>query len=104
MEVEVVLKYIEALMSLNTNKIKVKQNHIGVVTPYKRQMYHIKEQLKNKNWTNIEVGTVETFQGREKRIIIITTVRAQRSLLLPDRDYELGFISEEKVFCISFLT
>lgn len=46
---------------------------------------------------NVEVGTTETFQGREKRIIIITTVRAQKDLLLYDKKYNLGFVKHEKV-------
>lgn len=87
-------------MFLNRNNIKVAQTDIGIVTPYKRQMYRIKECLMEREWENIEVGTVETFQGREKRVIIITTVRAQRSLLLQDREYELGFVRSEKVMHI----
>lgn len=84
-------------MFLNDNNIKVAQTDIGIVTPYKRQMHRIKECLMVRDWENIEVGTVETFQGREKRVIIITTVRAQRSLLLQNREYELGFVKSEKV-------
>lgn len=93
LEVETVIKYVEALMSLEV----IAQTDIGIVTLYKRQMYRIKECLIEKNWENIEVGTVDTFQGREKRVVIITTVRAQRSSVLPDNDYELGFVREDKV-------
>lgn len=98
MEIETVIKYVEALMSLKViNNIKIAEIDIGIVTPYKRQMYRIKECLRKKNLENIEVGTVDTFQGREKRVIIITTVRAKRSLLHPDNDYELGFVRQDKV-------
>lgn len=47
----------------------------------------------------IEVGTTEVFQGREKRIIIISTVRAQPSLLKYDKCYKLGFVKNAKVRC-----
>lgn len=60
-------------------------------------MYRIKYALSE--YKDIEIGTVETFQGREKRIIIISTVRGQHSLLLYDRKYNLGFVSNEKVCC-----
>lgn len=46
---------------------------------------------------NIEVGTTETFQGREKRVIIISTVRSNRNLLDYDKKYNLGFLVSEKV-------
>lgn len=91
------IKYVEALMSLNKTGVKVQEKHIGIVTPYKRQMYRIKQRLVHKNFTEIEVGTVELFQGREKRIIIINTVRAQGSLVLEDKKYNLGFVKDPKV-------
>lgn len=43
---------------------------IGVVTPYRRQVDKVAEALLN----NIEADTVHKFQGREKEIIIMSTV------------------------------
>ncbi|KAJ8929386.1 hypothetical protein NQ314_017936 [Rhamnusium bicolor] len=59
-------------------------------------VYKIREHLRNKNFDGVEVGTTETFQGREKRVIIISTVRAQQDLLLYDKKYNLGFVSNER--------
>lgn len=95
------VRYVEALMTLNDAHVKVEEKDIGIVTPYKRQVYRIKEKLKSKNWSEIEVGTVEAFQGREKRIVIISTVRAQYSLLHYDKTYSLGFVNSDKVYVIS---
>lgn len=53
--------------------------------------------LAKKNIEGVEVGTVEIFQGREKRIIIISTVRGTPNLLLEDSKYNLGFVSNEPV-------
>lgn len=61
------------------------------------QMYRIKDKLQHNGFSGVEVGTPEVFQGREKRIIIISTVRAQASLLLYDKKYKLGFIKNKKV-------
>lgn len=60
-------------------------------------MYKIKELLKRHQFEKVEVGTTETFQGREKRIIIISTVRGRQDLLLYDKKYNLGFVRDDKV-------
>ena len=48
---------------------------IGVLTLYAGQRDEIKSGLKNEKVDNIEVSTVDGFQGREKDIIIVSTVR-----------------------------
>lgn len=67
-------------------------------------MYKIKELLKRNNFEKVEVGTTETFQGREKRIIIISTVRARQDLLLYDKKYNLGFVRNDKVSIYEIIT
>ncbi|KAK5650663.1 hypothetical protein RI129_001692 [Pyrocoelia pectoralis] len=98
-EAEMVIKYVAALLTLA--EIEVLQSEIGVVTPYTRQVYRIKELLSKRNYSDVEVGTTEAFQGSEKRIIIISTVRAQYDLLLYDRKYKLGFVANEKRFNVA---
>lgn len=46
---------------------------------------------------NITVASVEEFQGQERLIIIITTVRSRRELVDSDYQYGLGFLSNAKV-------
>ncbi|XP_018580188.1 putative helicase mov-10-B.1 [Anoplophora glabripennis] len=102
-ETQMVLKYVQTLTQLgfDSEEHKVLPEHIGVVTPYIRQVYNIREQLRKNNFAGIEVGTTETFQGREKRIIIISTVRAKDNLLAYDRKYNLGFVKNEKRFNVA---
>ena len=47
----------------------MKNTSIGVITPYRAQRNKIKEMI---NLTDIEIGTVDSFQGREKDIIIFS--------------------------------
>ncbi|XP_050511315.1 putative helicase mov-10-B.1 isoform X2 [Diabrotica virgifera virgifera] len=97
-EAQMVIKYIRALQALEflDEEDKVKPSDIGIVTPYARQVYTLKALLKGNQIEGVDVGTTETFQGREKRIIIISTVRAQKDLLLYDKLYKLGFVKNEK--------
>lgn len=53
------------------------ENLVGVITPFKAQVACIKLELKKqmpKDYSKISVGTVHTFQGAERKIIILSTV------------------------------
>jgi helicase MOV-10 len=75
----------------------VDQKDIGIIAPYIRQVYKLKAKLKDNGWEDIEVGTTETYQGREKRVILISTVRSKRNLLSFDSKFKLGFVANAKV-------
>ncbi|XP_046395305.1 putative helicase mov-10-B.1 [Ischnura elegans] len=99
-EVEVVLKYIKQLLSLK-GASKVTEKDIGVLSPYTRQVHKLKQALRKKNWTDIEVGSTEIYQGREKRIMIISTVRSAKSSIEVDSHYRMGFLTDPKRFNVA---
>lgn len=54
-----------------------RENLIGIITPFKAQVDCVKVELKKRlptHCSNISVGTVHTFQGAERKIIILSTV------------------------------
>lgn len=73
---------------------------IGVISPYKQQVLHLKVKLEtlckahNVNLKEtIEVNTVDAFQGREKDIIIFNCVRANSSINIQS---SLGFLTDQR--------
>ncbi|PNF41191.1 hypothetical protein B7P43_G01458 [Cryptotermes secundus] len=100
-ELETVVRYVQDLLKGGPSREPVQQEDIGILAPYIRQVYKLKAKLKHKAWENIEVGTTETFQGREKRVIIVSTVRSQRNLLELDSKLKLGFVANAKRFNVA---
>jgi len=69
-------------------KVKISEN-IGIISPYSEQVKILEELYKNENEIDTEVNTIDSFQGREKDIIIISFVRS-------NEEKETGFLSEER--------
>lgn len=51
-----------------------------------------------KKWDQVLVGSVEQLQGQERDIIIISTVRSKPELISFDTKFNLGFVSNAKVY------
>ncbi|KOG98301.1 ATP-dependent 5'-3' DNA helicase HCS1 [Saccharomyces eubayanus] len=84
-EISIVKEHIENLRSLN-----VPQDSIGVISPYNAQVSHLKKQIHDElKLTDIEISTVDGFQGREKDVIILSLVRSNEK-------FEVGFLKEER--------
>ena len=52
----------------------IKQQDIGIITPYNNQVRHIRK-LVQVDYPDVEVQSVDGFQGREKEVIILSLVR-----------------------------
>ena len=76
---------------------------IGIITPYRKQVQKIRQLLKYKLASTshderlLKVGSVEEFQGQERRVIVISTVRSQLiNLEQFDVRFKLGFVGHPK--------
>ena len=67
------------LLEINRNCSQKKR--IAVITAYSGQKYSIENMVKELNLVNldIEINTVDAFQGNQKDIIIYSTVRSNKS-------------------------
>lgn len=70
--------------------------HIAVVSGFRLQLLLLRKSLRNVG-SGIEVVPVESIQGREKHVVIVSTVRTRANLLAAqsDKRHELGFMFHE---------
>jgi len=74
----------------------VKPTDIGIISPYHKQCQRLRFMCLGEG-VDVEVGTTELFQGREKRVIIISTVRSrQQDQVQNDLKFSLGFLGNYK--------
>jgi len=78
-EADLVVAKVNALLAAG-----VSLSQIGVITPYAAQARLLREKLPDED---LEIDTVDGFQGREKEAIVISLVRS-------NDDGEIGFLSD----------
>ncbi len=79
-EALMVKKLVEKLLGAG-----VKASQTGVITPYKDQKELISRMVSN----DVEVNTVDGFQGREKEVIILSLVRS-------NEEKRIGFLKDKR--------
>lgn len=84
------MDYIVKLLSPENGfgKMPIKQSDIGIVAPYKLQCKLLASACRKRNFNDVTVGTAEIFQGQERPVMIISTVRTNK---------ELGFVKDPRV-------
>lgn len=65
-EAAVCLELLKSLINLG----KFSSHNIGVILPFRSQVNFLRSVLKDYSFMNLEVDTVDTFQGRDKEVII----------------------------------
>jgi helicase MOV-10 len=99
-EAQQVVSYVRLL--LHETKPPVQPADIGIITPYARQAQKIRKALVSKGiGDEIKVGSVECFQGQERRCIIISTVRSEMTHVESDIRNNLGFVANKKRFNVA---
>ncbi|XP_052806169.1 putative helicase mov-10-B.1 [Mya arenaria] len=113
-EIAQVDKYLNKLLKEKKKGLQIKQSDIGIISPYRKQVQKLREMIHLKKYNvkkgditvkkgDITVGSVEEFQGQEFKVIIISTVRSNKSLAYRDIDlqFNLGFLRNPKRFNVA---
>jgi helicase MOV-10 len=73
---------------------------IGVISPYYAQCKKIRTALRGVA-DEVKVGSVEEFQGQERKVIIVSTVRSSREFIEYDLKHTLGFVANPRRFNVA---
>jgi len=100
-EVVAVVKIVQELLkphAMGRGAMPLKPEHIGVITPYNKQVQRLRGRLEKAQLKDVKVGSTELFQGQERRVIILSTVRSSSDYVGFDRQHNLGFLDNPKRF------
>ncbi|KAM3618064.1 uncharacterized protein V6R79_014760 [Siganus canaliculatus] len=109
-EVEVLMDYVRKLLLTHSKKgiPTMTPGDIGIIAPYRKQVQKIRKALekvgkefKFKDMNALKVGSVEEFQGQERRVILVSTVRSSPNYAEIDQQFNLGFVKNEKRFNVA---
>ncbi|KAL7306878.1 hypothetical protein TKK_0001038 [Trichogramma kaykai] len=99
-EIECVVRCASSMIGKRIGSKLIAAADIGVITPFSAQSNRIQTALKQiPDLANLAVGTVEIFQGQEKDVVIISTVRS-RVFHATDGDH-IGFLSNPRRFNVA---
>ncbi|KAF8868065.1 AAA domain-containing protein [Mucidula mucida] len=97
-EALMVKEKVEALRG--DRKLRLSDADIGIIAPYHAQVQKIRKLLST-SASGIKVGSVEEFQGQERKVIIISTVRSSREFVEYDLRHTLGFVASPRRFNVA---
>ncbi|NXO09196.1 SDE3 helicase, partial [Oriolus oriolus] len=105
-EIEVLVHYLKKLLQSRGKGScpTVSPKEIGIISPYRKQVEKIRKAItsldpdlqKLPDIRQLKVGSVEEFQGQERHVILISTVRSCSTYLRFDQTFRLGFLKNPK--------
>ncbi|NXQ19914.1 SDE3 helicase, partial [Peucedramus taeniatus] len=105
-EIEVLVHYLKKLLQSRGKGScpTVSPREIGIISPYRKQVEKIRKAITSLDPDlqrlpgigHLKVGSVEEFQGQERQVILISTVRSCSAYLQFDQTFRLGFLKNPK--------
>ncbi|NWW93425.1 SDE3 helicase, partial [Rhynochetos jubatus] len=110
-EIEVLVYYLKKLLQSRGKGgcPSVSPKEVGIISPYRKQVEKIRKAITSLDPVLrtlpdiglLKVGSVEEFQGQERRVILISTVRSCSEYLQLDQTFKLGFLKNPKRFNVA---
>ncbi|XP_066479370.1 helicase MOV-10 [Tiliqua scincoides] len=108
-EIDVLMNYLKKLLVEEQGKKgvpKISPKEIGIISPYRKQVEKIRQAInlglkQLSGIKDLKVGSVEEFQGQERRVVLISTVRSSSEYLALDEVFNLGFLKNPKRFNVA---
>ncbi|NXV17868.1 SDE3 helicase, partial [Cepphus grylle] len=105
-EIEVLVHYLKKLLQSRGKGgcPSVSPKEVGIISPYRKQVEKIRKAITSldpvlrtlPDIKLLKVGSVEEFQGQERRVILISTVRSCSEYFQLDQTFKLGFLKNPK--------
>ena len=98
LEADLVIEQIKIVLKINPSK------SIGLISFYKKQSEYlekkIKERLTDTQQLQVEVGTVDAFQGKEFDVVFLSCVRAN-TIDIENQRQRVGHLQDKSRLCVS---
>uniref|UniRef100_A0A8C1D6B3 RNA helicase n=1 Tax=Cyprinus carpio carpio TaxID=630221 RepID=A0A8C1D6B3_CYPCA len=95
-EIEIIVDYLKKLLLTQAKRgiSRISPRDIGIIAPYRKQVETALGQP-------IIVGSVEEFQGQERKVILVSAVRSSKEHIILDETFNIGFLRNEKRFNVA---
>ncbi|KAJ8386394.1 hypothetical protein AAFF_G00170990 [Aldrovandia affinis] len=110
-EIVIVIDYLKKLLQTQGKKglSRISPRDIGIIAPYRKQVQKIQKAIRSydeelsalKGIDELKVGSVEEFQGQERKVILVSAVRSNASFVKTDHEFSIGFLKNEKRFNVA---
>lgn len=88
----ILIKMVKRLVLKN----QVPVDEVGIIVPFRSTVYDIRDALYKNDLGMVEVGTIHTYQGREKDVILFDTVMSGEEQYGRRRHYSVRPFDEDK--------
>lgn len=89
---DLVLELVKRLVQ----KEQLHPSQIGIIVPFRSVVWDYRRELYSSNFSGVEVGTIHTFQGREKEAILFDLVMSGAGETQPRRHFTVRPFDETK--------